>query len=138
MNLVLSQRTTKRWLLLFLVPIFTFVLVFSPVSEAYAATTTYNNTLSAGAHAGSRPCTTSYPKIEHTVNVKNTTGSVYVYLQYLSGGKWKFTTGYGYKLTYWNTPFRITSTTRSSSTKYRVLIKANTKSRVVVTCAGRR
>lgn len=138
MNFALSQRTTKRWLLLILVPIFAFVLVFSPVSEAYAATTTYNNTLSAGAYAGSSPCTTSYPKIVHEVNVKNTTGSVYVYLQYKVGKTWKFTTGYGYKLTYWNTPFRITSTTKSSSTKYRVLIKAKNTSRVVVTCAGRK
>jgi len=137
MNLALSQGVVKRWLLFILVPIFAFILALAPVSETYAATTTYNNTLSAGAYAGSSPCSTSYPNIVHEVNVKNTTGNVYVYLQYLDGGSWKYTTGYGYHLTYWNTPYKITSTTKSSSTKYRVLIKAVNTSNVTVACYGR-
>lgn len=136
MNLELSQGVMKRWLFFILVPIFALILVFASVSETFAATTTFNNTLSAGSYAGSSPCTTSYPNIVHEVNVKNTTGDVYVYLQYLDGGSWKFTTGYGYHLTYWNTPYKIATKTKSSSTKYRVLIKAVNTSNVIVSCYG--
>ncbi|MED1418614.1 hypothetical protein [Bacillus smithii] len=136
MNLELSQGVMKRWLFFILVPFFALILAFASVSETFAATTTFNNTLSAGSYAGSSPCTTSYPNIVHEVNVKNTTGDVYVYLQYLDGGSWKFTTGYGYHLTYWNTPYKITTKTKSSSTKYRVLIKAVNTSNVIVSCYG--
>lgn len=115
------------------IPLFVliFTLIFAPVAEA--SVTTYDGTIPANSYAGSAPCSTAYPYIHHEINVTNTSGKIFVQVQYLNGGSW-VTADY-FNLDYWNTPYVESGSSNGKTWRVLMTTGSNATS-VVVTCWG--